>query len=716
MGTDTAKWAAIAASIGLLSCSGGGGNGGRADLPLAEVGLNARAPNPTCVAPARPAFGATIALQDAFPALRFNEPLGLLQAPGDASRWYVLEKSGRVLAFANDPAVSTTTVFADLRARVNATFSESGLLGLAFHPNYASNRQVFISYTANGSPLTSIVSRFSADAAGNALGAEQVLLTLAQPFENHNGGHIAFGPDGYLYIGFGDGGSSGDPQGNAQNVNVLLGKMLRIDVNNGNPYAIPADNPFAAGGGRAEIYAWGLRNPWRWSFDRDSGDLWAGDVGQNAYEEIDRIQRGGNYGWPIREGFQCYNAATCSRAGLLDPVIAYGRSEGFSVTGGYVYRGQAMPALRGTYIYADFGGTIWGLTNDAQGNATASVLLQSNRGIATFGEGVDGELYITDLTGGKIYRLVGAAAAPSNFPERLSETGCMQADNPTQARAGLIPYDVNVPFWSDGAEKQRWLALPDNTAIGVDAEGDWDLPVGTVLVKNFMLENRVIETRLFMRHTEGEWAGYSYEWNDAQTEAFLVRGGKTKPVGAQTWVFPSSAECTQCHTTAAGHTLGLETRQLNRLFNYYDSGLRANQLTTFEHLGLFATPLGAAAQQPVLTPTRDETQPLAARARAYLHANCAYCHRPGATAQGPADLRITTSDAAMNICDIPPTQGDLGIADARLLAPGMPARSLLSVRMHRRDAYGMPPVASRLIDSEGAALIDAWIQAKSGCP
>ena len=276
----------VTARMRLSPFSGGGGFVGCArfvHVMLAALCFAAAA----APAPAALAQDVRVGVERAFPHLDFRKPLLLLQAPGD-ERMFVVEQAGRVLVFDDDPVAARAQVFADIRARVEDGPNEAGLLGMAFHPDFPSNRKVFLSYTRRGPGrrLTSVISRFTADASGAALdaGSEEVILTLAQPFANHNGGHIAFGPDGYLYIGFGDGGSGGDPQGNGQNVNTLLGALLRIDVDGGRPYAIPPDNPFAAGGGRPEIYAWGLRNPWRFSFDRARGDLWLGDVGQNEIE------------------------------------------------------------------------------------------------------------------------------------------------------------------------------------------------------------------------------------------------------------------------------------------------------------------------------------------------------------------------------------------------------------------------------------------------
>jgi glucose/arabinose dehydrogenase len=310
----------------------------------------------------------------------------------------------------------TAAVALDIRDRVDAAPSEAGLLGIAFHPRFAENGEVFLSYTATGAPLISRISRFVSRDGGRTVdpASEVVILTQPQPFANHNGGQIVFGPDGFLYIGLGDGGSGGDPQGNGQNPNTLLGKILRINVDSRTPeqgYGIPPDNPFAGGGGRGEIFATGLRNPWRFSFDRTGGKLWAADVGQNAWEEVDIIVRGGNYGWNAREGAHCFEPAQgCRTEGLIDPVAEYPNAAGdCSVTGGYVYRGAAVPALAGNYLYGDFcSGKIWGLPLGANGNPSGAprLLLDSTAQISSFAEGNDGEIYLLNFGEGTVHRVV----------------------------------------------------------------------------------------------------------------------------------------------------------------------------------------------------------------------------------------------------------------------------------------------------------------------
>ena len=725
----------------LSSCGGSSSGGGNPNPPLLPNsplgGLDQRPMNPSCVAPDRNTGSASIELVQEFQSLSFAQPLGMLQAPGDASRWFVLEKTGRVRVFANDTnTTSFATDFIDVAASFQLnTASEGGLLGMAFHPNFATNGQVYLSWT-EAVPMVSVVARFTSPDGGQTLdpGTRADIIRLNQEAENHNGGQIAFGPDGFLYVGFGDGGGGGDPNDRAQDTSNLLGNILRLDVDGGTPYAIPPSNPFAgnalctadptvSANNCPEIYAWGLRNPWRWSFDTATNELWLGDVGQGAREEVNRISLGGNYGWDCREGNTAFNsaAASCATAtNLIDPVHDYPRTEGNSITGGYVYRGSAIPALNSNYLFADFGtGRIWRLIDDGQGGFTDEELLDTTLSIASFGQGNDGELFVVDIAGG-LYRINavsgGGMQPPASVPTLLSATGCVDPQNPSMPAAGLLPYDVTVGFWSDNAVKERWLALPDGTTITVESDGDFSLPPGAVAMKHFRLGNQLVETRLLMRHPDGVWAGYTYEWDAQQSDATLVSGGKVAPVAGQSWIYPSGNDCIRCHTAAAGFSLGLKTAQLNFSFDYPSTGRRANQLLTLDNILLFNTPLGDPANLNALADPADPTAPVADQARAYLDTNCAQCHQPNGPTPTSLDLRYDTLLANTASCDAIPQAGDLGLgSSARLIAPGDPDLSVLVARMERRDSNAMPPLASNLVDATGVTLIRDWISSLSQC-
>lgn len=334
----------------------------------------------------------------------FTKPVAIVFNPVDKTEFFVVEQIGLIRKVKS--GVVQTNPALDLREVVNSRDSETGLLGMAFHPSYRSNKRIFLNYTTSARART-VIAEFKVEASGSInRSLEKIILEIPQPFSNHNGGDLKFGPDGYLYIGTGDGGSANDPQRNGQNLKTLLAKMLRIDVDAGAPYKIPRDNPtFRDSGARKEIYAYGLRNPWRFSFDKLNGQLWVADVGQNKLEEIDIIKKGGNYGWNTMEGTQCFQSKSCNRNGLELPVHEYPRSDGVSVTGGYVYRGTTIPALIGRYLFADYGsGKLWGLKWDGT-TGSNSLLLETSFNISAFGEDLDGEIYVADHRGGAIYRI-----------------------------------------------------------------------------------------------------------------------------------------------------------------------------------------------------------------------------------------------------------------------------------------------------------------------
>lgn len=356
---------------------------------------------------------AGVQLKVAFPNLTFDQPVEFVSPNDGSNRNFVIAQKGKIHVFKNDANVKSAPIFLDIINKVTSG-GERGLLGLAFHPDFKNNGYFYVNYTRGGKELETAISRFQVSKTNaNAVDAasEEVLLTFKQPYNNHNGGKVAFGKDGYLYIAVGDGGSGGDPQNNGQNKGVLLGKILRIDVNNpsGNlKYSIPEDNPFRGNkeGFREEIFAYGMRNPWRFSFDKTTGDLWAGDVGQNKIEEIDIIKKGQNYGWRLMEANECFKPEDCNKEGLSLPVWSYpqGGSTGRSVTGGHVYRGKKLAALTGKYIYGDYvTGNIWTLTANKTGKYDNAFLIQHAGSISSFGEDANNELYVCSYGDGKIY-------------------------------------------------------------------------------------------------------------------------------------------------------------------------------------------------------------------------------------------------------------------------------------------------------------------------
>ena len=389
-----------------------------ASTPTSGLPVLADTPAPPTATPASTVASApllqSIDVEVAFPNLSFERMVFLTHSGDDTDRLFLLLQPGRIMVFPNQRDVPRAEVFLDIRDRVNDRGNEEGLLGLAFDPRFAENGYFYVYYSASN-PRRSVLSRFSVDGeqANQANpNSERVVLEVPQPYANHNGGAIHFAADGYLYVALGDGGSSGDPKGNGQDPGTLLGSILRIDpaaASSYGNYSVPGDNPFVGVSGfRDEIWAFGFRNPWRFSFDRETGDIWAGDVGQRGYEEIDLVKPGLNYGWNVMEGFHCYppSVSSCWQDGLELPLAEYPLTSGnCAVTGGYVYRGSRVPLLRGAYLYGDFcSGRIWGLIYDGNEVSDAHLLLDSSLEISSFGEDEAGELYILSFDR-KIYGL-----------------------------------------------------------------------------------------------------------------------------------------------------------------------------------------------------------------------------------------------------------------------------------------------------------------------
>ena len=353
-------------------------------------------------------------LSPAFPALEFDMPVELTSPLDNSHRVFVVEQKGKIMSFLNQADVKSATVFLDIVKKVDSG-GEKGLLGLAFHPDYQNNGYFYVNYTRS-SPLETVISRFKVNRSNSSAAdaaSEEILLRYSQPYSNHNGGKIAFGKDGYLYISAGDGGSGGDPHDNGQDLTSLLGKILRIDVNKssgGKKYSIPSDNPFSGNtkGYREEIFAYGLRNAWRFNFDDETGWLWAGDVGQNEIEEIDIIDNGGNYGWSIMEAEKCFKPKNCNKENLILPIWSYrqGATTGRSVTGGYVCRDKNLKRLQGKYVYGDFvSGNIWALSYSGKKAIKNELIATLSDGLSSFGEDEKKNLYVLAYNSGKVYRL-----------------------------------------------------------------------------------------------------------------------------------------------------------------------------------------------------------------------------------------------------------------------------------------------------------------------
>lgn len=569
------------------------------------------------------------------------------------------------------------------------------------------------------------------------------LVILEWKSNGHNGGEVGFGPDGMLYCPTGDGTSDSDTDLTGQGVDDLLAVLLRLDVDHPEPgknYSIPKDNPFIdMPGARPEIWAFGFRNPWRMAFDKKTGGLWVCQNGQDLWEQAYLIQRGGNYGWSVQEGSHPFYLERKSGPGpILPPTVEHPHSEARSLTGGVVYYGKELPELHGAYIYGDYStGKIWGVKVDTEQKVTwHQELVDTPFSIVGFAEGLNGELFVIDqVTGIHKFEPAPTDVPQPKFPTKLSETGLFTSVKDHQVHPALVPYNVNAALWSDGAHKDRFLALPGDSQIEFPGSKVWKLPEGTVLVKTFSLPTnaadpkslRRIETRLLTLQ-EKEWIGYSYEWNAEQTDAFLVgKAGKDvaysvadaqSPGGKrdQTWHYPSRAECMVCHARGAEYVLGVQTLQMNRDHDY--RGAVRNQLETLSQLGILKTGAGEkksdlpkpVAELPKFADPYDDALPLEDRVRAYLHVNCSTCHQPAGGGNAAMELEFAKGVKDMHILSEAPKHDKFGIEGALLIAPKDPAKSILLNRLTRRGKGQMPPLASSVVDDRAVALLKKWIE------
>lgn len=656
---------------------------------------------------------------------------------------------------------------------------------MAFHPNYNNAGQqghgeffVFFQTTISGQRYWRL-SRFNVSAGDPNVadaGSEQPMITQFDQQWNHNGGDLHFGDDGYLYIATGDEGGANDQYDNGQHIDKdFYSAILRIDVDqrpenlvpnahaavHANTYRVPADNPFvgatsfngsavAAADVRTEIWAIGLRNPWRMSFDRPTGRLFVADVGQGAREEINIMSQavfdtnGGipNYGWSWREGLIAFTngpGGATPPAGFthIDPIHDYPRSQGRSVTGGLVYRGSSYPELTSDYLFADYvTGRIWAM-DDPGGPSQSVTQIATDNQIAGFGiDPSTGDVLLADDNSNRseddqIKRLVRTTGAGTNPPQFLSQTGAFSNLASLTPQAGIVPYGINLPFWSDHAVKTRWFSIPsvsDDMTWAQDA--NWTFPEGAVWIKHFDLDLdrdnpganvRRLETR-FLVKTADDVYGITYRWNDAQTDAELVGeagleedfditdGGQTI---TQTWKYPSRNDCRTCHTSVGGFALGFNTRQMNR--DYAMMGL-GNQIAELENAGYFTNDPPDPAGLPMFYAADDASASLEDRSRSFLAANCVQCHQPGGPALGNWNARPEIPLASAGIIDGPLVNNG-GDPANRVIATGSAANSMIVQRLEAIDGLNglapMPPLGSCVKNQGAIDLLTAWIEGPS---
>ena len=713
-----------------------------AGLPTAEMTRHSSAAAPSAI-PQRTAWttshvtGSPTAplpyvAQRAFPALKFNKCLDLARAPG-SDRLFIVEQDGKIFSFPNDPDVKTADLVVDIKTGIPEARQ---LYALAFHPNFSENGYCYICYIkAAGLPDGTQISRLTMSRTNPPtidMASEKKIISWLSG--GHNGCCLKFGPDGYLYISTGDAAPANPPDTlkAGQDVSNLMSSILRIDVDHTageNNYRIPKDNPFVnLENARGEIWAYGFRNPWRMSFDGHTGDLWVGDVGWELWEMLDRVERGGNYGWSVREGNQSINPEwPRGPTPILPPTIDHPHSESSSITEGLTYYGTRLPSLSGTHLYGDFDtGKIWGFRYIDGKVIDHRELADTTVRIVGFGEDHQGEFFLLDHSAGTLHQLIANPAQDrtSEFPRKLSETGLFSSVVAQNPAPGVIPYSINAEPWSDHAISERFVAVPGTLSVK-PAGTSWPFPTDSVLVKTLSLDTeqgnprsrRRVETQIL--HFDGsEWQPYTYQWNDAQSDATLVEATGTEqsftiidPAGpggkrTQTWRFAGRAECQRCHNKWSGPVLAFNTPQLNKEHQYGDT--RANQLELLSQMSLLETPVPAENRPQLANPT-DPKADLTARARAYLQVNCAHCHRMHA---GSAVLSLMHYDLALKdtkMVGVRPSQGTFGIHAAQVIAPGDPFRSVLLYRMSKLGRGRMPYLGSTEVDLGGVQLMSQWL-------
>ncbi len=677
-------------------------------------------------------------LTRAFRQVTFKQPVFIAQYPA-SERFMVAEYKGKILSFEPSDPTGKKALFLEMKRGISA---------FSFHPKYKENGYVFVFSHLDRKikgPQNSRVSRFQLEMGSNPprLRPESETVIVEWLGGGHNGGEAIIGRDGYLYISTGDSTSGSDPKATGQGLDDLLAVMMRLDVDRPDPgrnYSIPADNPFVkVPAARPEIFAYGFRNPWRFSFDPYTGQPWVGDVGQDIWEMIELVSPGSNHGWSVREGNHPFHPNNPKGpTPFTPPVVEHHHTECRSITGGYVYQGAKFPELKDVYIYGDYEyGKMWGLRYD---HSTKKVtghreLTDSAVKISSFGVGRDGSFYALDHATGEIFELETRPPAPPGppFPRKLSETGLFSSVREHKPAPGVIHYSINAPFWSDGTHKERFFALPGDARITVpekpnQAHNAWVFDDGAVTVKSFSLDmeagnaasRKRIETRIVVKQ-ENHWVGYSYIWDDAQTDATLVEAAgidktftikdSSAPGGVrnQTWHYPSRSECMFCHSRAAGFVLGLTTPQMNRVHDY--GGTSDNQLRTFSHIGIFKKPPAKAPASYLAYPDPfDSKADINLRARTYMQVNCAMCHVADGGGNSLMELGYKTALPKARILNEPPVHEDLGIAGASLVKPGEPDRSVLYRRIALRGEHQMPPVSTNTVDKDGVKLLNEWIR------
>lgn len=645
-----------------------------------------------------------------WPKLKFNKVTDIARL---ASRelMFLTEQKGKIWILPGDLNAENPEpqLFVDLAEELEELASS---FSIAFHPRFEENREVFVFYRIHDKQMEdgTRISRFRTfpDRLELDTSTEEILLTFRSG--GHNGGHLGFGPDGMLYILTGDSEvpSPPDPLNTGQDLTDLLSSVLRIDVDNrdaGKNYAIPSDNPFLeVAGARPEIWAYGFRNPWKLCFHPTTGDLWVGDVGWELWELLMRVERGSNFGWSIVEGPQPIKILQDMGPSSITPAtVLHPHTEFASITGGYVSETDRLPDLKGVYLYGDYvTGQLWGLTLDGSEVVEKKYLADTRLQIVTFGQASDGEVVFMDFPDRQnIYRLVKNTQPDESakFPRKLSQTGIYSHLKSQTPEDGVYPFQINGEMWHDGAEASRWIGIPGVGTIVSKNNPFAKVPDGTVLAKTLDRNGRHIETQIL--HFENlAWQGYSYRWNEEQTDAVLVdAAGVTDEIDGEPWTFHSRAECARCHNIGSDYRLAFQPGQLNR----------DGQLEQFQQLGLVNDIFVQKAEKEPAARYDDSEAPIEVKARTWLSANCAHCHRKRGGGSVTMEMDLATPLDKMDVVDVDPVKGTFGIAGSRLIAPGEPTHSVIYYRSVTPGVGHMPMIGARTVDPTGEALLHEWI-------
>ncbi len=682
---------------------------------------------------------AAFELVPALGGLHFREPTCIAEAPG-TNCIYVTEKGGDIYSVSKAASAPQAELVGRLSELLEGSEDPEGLalFDLAFHPNFATNRQLVVSYVYPGEGTR--VSRFQlSDSDPPRLKLDSQRVIIRWPAGGHNGGCLHFGPDGYLYISTGDGSGPHPPDARdaGQDLSNLWATILRIDVDRPSPgkaYSIPLDNPFLdTPRARPEIWAFGFRNPFKMAMDSQTGTLWVGDNGWETWEMIHRVQRGGNHGWPLREGPAVLRTDVEPGPGpIIPPARAHRHPEFNSIIGGIVYRGSQHAELQGSLIYGDyFHGRIWALRHDA-GQSVSAQLLDTDLRIVCFAEGSRGEIYVLDydVTGG-IYQLRESQRQDlsAQFPRKLSQTGVFASLEELQPASGVVPYHLRAEPWMDGATASRVVGLPGTSRARLVERPQgmgWEMPEGAVLAKTLSLDSAGddgplhVETQILHREV-GTWRVYSYAWNESQTDAELVDttgadhsfpaevGNSASPSG-RNWRIGGRAECRLCHHTATGPVLGFVPSQLDRTIEV--DGKPVNQLDHLAAIGVLDRSPQRRDDRPTIVDPHDATARLDDRVRSYLHVNCSMCHQARGDSTVSIHLLRDLSLAETRVFKSPAV-GSFHIPDAQVVARGEPYRSVLLYRISKLGYARMPLVGSRVVDPLAVTLVRDWIASLS---